>query len=76
MSLLGGSMVPTIVMPKYLQTIGKFTLNHWAMHGFNSIFWRNLHLGDIILDVVILFGIFVVFYYAGVRIFKRRLVTY
>jgi len=76
MSLLGGSMVPTIVMPKYLQIVGKFTLNHWAMHGFNSIFWRNLHLGDIIWDVVVLVGIFIVFYYAGVKIFKKRLVAY
>jgi len=76
MSLLGGSMVPTIVMPKYLQTVGKFTLNYWAMHGFNSIFWRNLHLGDIMLDVAVLFGIFIIFYFTGVRLFKKRLVTY
>ena len=74
MSALGGSMFPSFLMPKYIQTIGKFTLNYWAMKGFTDIFWRNLHLKDILPSVGILLCICVVFSYIAIRIFKKRLV--
>ncbi len=74
MSALGGVMFPAFLMPKYIQTIGKFTLTYWAMKGFTDIFWRNLHLKDIFPSVGILLGICVVFSYIAIRIFKRRLV--
>ncbi|MEA2103534.1 MAG: ABC transporter permease [Candidatus Cloacimonadota bacterium] len=73
MSLLGGSMVPIFFMPGYIRLISKFTLNSWAMHGFTNIFWRNLHLGDILPDVGVLFGIFLVFYFLAVKIFEKKL---
>lgn len=74
MSLLGGSMVPTFFMPGYIKFIGKFTLNSWAMHGFTSIFWRNLSLRFILADVGVLLGIFLVLYFASVRIFEKKLI--
>ncbi|MBC8525676.1 MAG: ABC transporter permease [Candidatus Cloacimonetes bacterium] len=74
MSALGGSMFPSFLMPKYIQTIGKFTLNHWAMKGFTDIFWRNLHIKDILPSVGILLGICLVFSYIAIRIFRKRLV--
>ena len=74
MSALGGSMFPAFLMPKYIQTIGKFTLNYWSMKGFTDIFWRNLHIKDILPSVGILLGICAVFSYIAIRIFRKRLV--
>ncbi|MCK4338700.1 MAG: ABC transporter permease, partial [Candidatus Cloacimonetes bacterium] len=74
MSALGGSMFPSFLMPKYIQTIGKFTLTHWAMKGFTDIFWRNLHIKDILPSIGILLCICLVFSYIAIRIFKKRLV--
>ncbi len=61
MSALGGSMVPTFIMPASIQMIGRFTLNHWAMKGFTDIFWRQLPIRDIIPSALILLMIFFVF---------------
>ncbi|MDD4156856.1 MAG: ABC transporter permease [Candidatus Cloacimonetes bacterium] len=61
MSALGGSMVPSFIMPLSIQTIGKFTLNHWAMKGFTDIFWRQLSFMNILPSVIILILIFLVF---------------
>ncbi len=73
MSALGGSMVPTIIMPSFIQNIGKFTINHWAMKAFTDVFWRNLHLQDIIVPNLILLGVFVVFISIAHYLFKQRL---
>ncbi len=73
MSALGGSMFPSFFMPKYIQTIGKFTLNHWAMKGITDIFWYNKHIADIFPSVLILIGITVVFSFIAIRLFNKRL---
>jgi len=73
MSALGGSMFPSFIMPKYIQTIGNFTVNHWAMKGITDIFWYNKHLSDIYPSVLVLIGIAVVFSFIAIRIFNRRL---
>ena len=73
MSSLGGSMFPTIIMPKYIQAIGRFTVNHWAMKGITDIFWYNKHLADIYPSVLVLLGITAVFSFIAIRIFNKRL---
>lgn len=73
MSALGGSMFPTFIMPSYIQTIGKFTLNRWAMKGFTDIFWYNKHLPDIYPSILILGGITVIFSFIAIKLFHKRL---
>lgn len=75
MSALGGSMFPTIIMPKYIQAIGKFTVNHWAMKGITDIFWYNKHLSDIYPSILVLLGITIVFSFFAIKIFNRRLMS-
>ncbi len=74
MSALGGSMVPTFVMPSYIRTIGKFTLNHWAMQGFTGIFWRNMHLDELWPNIAVLAVIAIVFSSIAIIIFNKRLI--
>lgn len=73
MSALGGSFFPSFIMPKYIQLIGKFTLNHWAMKGFTDIFWRNLHLKDILPSVFILLSISIILFSIASYFFKKRI---
>ena len=73
MSALGGSMFPSIIMPEYLQQIGKFTLNYWAMHGFTGIFWRSMSIKDIYPDALVLFAIFVVLTLVSIILFRKKM---
>lgn len=54
MSALGGSMVPRYLMSESIQRVGLLTFNAWALEGFNKIFWRELHLRDIELELGVL----------------------
>ncbi|MFN9985300.1 MAG: ABC transporter permease [Pirellula sp.] len=54
MSALGGSMVPRYLMSESIQKVGLLTFNAWALEGFNKIFWRELHLRDIELELGVL----------------------
>jgi ABC-type multidrug transport system permease subunit len=46
MSCIGGSMVPTFIMPAFMQKISVFSVNYWGIQGFYDIFWRMLPLRD------------------------------
>ena len=54
MSALGGSMVPRYLMSETIQRVGLVTFNAWALEGFNKIFWRDLQLKDIELELSVL----------------------
>ncbi len=46
MSCIGGSMVPTFIMPAFMQKISMFSVNYWGIQGFYDIFWRMLPFRD------------------------------
>lgn len=54
MSALGGSMVPRYLMSESMQRAGMLTFNAWALEGYNKIFWRDLKLPDIELELGVL----------------------
>lgn len=54
MSALGGSMVPRYLMSETMQRAGMLTFNAWALEGYNKIFWRELKLPDIELELGVL----------------------
>jgi ABC-2 type transport system permease protein len=61
-SAVGGSMVPRFLMPPWLQDIGWFTPNAWAIESYHGVLWRGEGL-DVIwspllrMVVVGLFGL-------------------
>lgn len=57
MSALGGSWFPLAIVPEWFRAIGHFTLNAWAMDGYQGILWYGKGLGGIAVEVLVLFGI-------------------
>ena len=55
-SAIGGSMVPRFMMPDWLQSIGVFTPNHWAIEGFYGILARGQSLTELIGVWSVLYG--------------------
>ncbi len=54
MSALGGSMVPRYLMSEQMKYWGGFTFNAWALDGYNKIFWRNLGIADLTVELAVL----------------------
>ncbi len=46
MSVIGGSMVPSMFMPQWMQTVGHVSINYWSIQGFYDIFSRQLSITD------------------------------
>lgn len=55
-SAVGGSMVPRFMMPDWLQSIGRFTPNHWSIEAFYGILARGQSAGDLAAVWMVLFG--------------------
>ena len=56
LSAVGGSMVPRFMMPEWLQNLGQFTPNHWAIEAFYGVLARGQDASDLLLVWGILFG--------------------
>lgn len=55
-SAIGGSMVPRFMMPDWLQSLGRFTPNHWSIEAFYGILARGQTMADLLTVWSILFG--------------------
>jgi len=55
-SAVGGSMVPRFMMPIWLQDIGVFTPNYWAIEAFYGILARGQTATDLLVVWCVLFG--------------------
>lgn len=74
MSAIGGSMVPTFLMPAFMQKLSAVSVNYWSIQGFYDIYWRNLEFTDpaFLLRPLMLFAIGTVMMGLGLVFFKRN----
>ncbi|MCC7302061.1 MAG: ABC transporter permease [Bacteroidia bacterium] len=75
MSAVGGSMVPSFVMPEFMQKISVLSVNYWGIQGFYDIFWRQLSLSDPVFlqRLIVLLVIGGVFNGIALMLFRRNL---
>lgn len=57
MSACGGSWWPLSITPEWFQFLGHFTLNAWAVEGYQKIFWYEQGLGGILPQLGVLLAI-------------------
>lgn len=70
MSALGGCLMPTYIMPNFLQTLSRFIPHAWAMQGFQDVLVRGYGLAGILPEAGILLGFAAVFFLIGVWRFR------
>ncbi|MBN4065780.1 ABC transporter permease [Candidatus Amoebophilus asiaticus] len=70
MSAIGGSMMPTFMMPEWMQQMSAFSVNYWSIQGFYDIYWRQLPMIDILYRAGVLITIGIVISTASTRFFK------
>ncbi len=73
MSLLGGSMFPLEMLPKFLHTAARFTLNFWAIKGFRSLSIEGGGLVEIAQPILLLTGVGLACTALGAVLLKRRI---
>ena len=56
-SAIGGSMVPRFMMPSWLQEIGWFTPNAWAIEAYHGTLWRGQALVELLPGLAWLAGL-------------------
>jgi ABC-2 type transport system permease protein len=63
--MIGGSFIPTFMMPEFLQTIGRFVPQFWANQAFYDILVRGKELGDVIPGIAVLLVFTAIFFGIG-----------
>jgi ABC-2 type transport system permease protein len=67
LSMLGGAMVPTFVMPLWMQTVGLISPIRWSLMAMEGAVWRNFTLAEMALPCAILISVGVVCFALGTR---------
>ena len=70
LSALGGCLMPTFIMPEFLQEVSQFTPHFWAMQGFQDVLVRGYGLTGILPEAGVLLGFATAFFLIGVRRFR------
>jgi len=75
MSAIGGSMMPTFIMPTWMQHMAVFSVNYWSIQGFYDIYWRLKPISDpdFLMRVGMLFLIGLVLNTVAVFMFRRNI---
>jgi len=67
MTMFGGGMVPSFIMPRWFQQVGNFSPVKWAILGMEGAVWRGFTLQEMVLPTVILLAFGAVCFAVGVR---------
>jgi len=72
LSAIGGSMMPSFIMPAAMQKLSQFSINYWVIESFFDVLWRRVGIESIINNVAILLLITAVLLAFSSIIFRRR----
>jgi ABC-2 type transport system permease protein len=69
-ALIGGSIVPTFLLPDLVNSIARFVPHYWANQAYYGLILRGETLVDVWTDIVVLLIFTLVFFLIGVWRFK------
>jgi ABC-2 type transport system permease protein len=72
LAMIGGSMVPQMVMPAWLLRVSNFSPVKWMILGVEGAMWRGFSAAEMLLPCVILIGFGAVCFGAGALVITRR----
>jgi ABC-2 type transport system permease protein len=67
LSMIGGAMVPTFIMPSWIQSISFISPIRWTMLAIEGGVWRNFSLGEMVTPCAILISVGVACFVLGTR---------
>ena len=62
LAAIGGMMVPTFIMPGFMQVVSRVTPHAWALQGFQDVMIRGMGAADVLPEVGVLMGFAAVFF--------------
>lgn len=71
LSMFGGAMVPTFVMPAWMQSIGIISPVRWAMLAIEGGVWRNFSLAEMAAPCALLVAVGLACFALGTRALKE-----
>lgn len=71
LAMLGGSMVPQIAMPRWMQTAGSVSPVKWMIRSFEGAIWRDLPWSEMLIASGIMLAMGAVFYVVGLAILLK-----
>jgi ABC-2 type transport system permease protein len=71
LTMLGGAMVPSFVMPRWMQSIGVISPVRWAMLAIEGGVWRNFSIGEMAMPCAILISVGIICFALGTRSLKE-----
>lgn len=72
-SAIGGSMVPRFMMPPWLQDVGWYTPNAWAIEAYHGVLWRGESLVDLLPELSWLVAVGMIGILAAIVVSRIRL---
>jgi ABC-2 type transport system permease protein len=72
LSLFGGAMVPTFVMPPWMQSIGFISPIRWAILAIEGGVWRNFAAAEMAMPCALLISVGVVCFILGTRALREE----
>jgi ABC-2 type transport system permease protein len=71
LAMVGGSMVPQIAMPQWMQSAGSVSPVRWAIRSLEGAIWRDLPWSDILMAGGVLLAMGAVFYAIGLAVLLK-----
>jgi len=71
LSVLGGNMFPSFLMPEGIRELGRWTFNSWALEAYRKVFWYDRPLHELLPQIAALLAATLVFLFLARWIARR-----
>ncbi len=71
--LLGGTFIPSMLFPEWLQSMSKLSINYWGLTGFTDLMRSGAGVGEVLLETAVLFTFSILFFTIAAILFQRRM---